>query len=159
MFSDKAGNVVIISGNNKLKTNYISRAIDSGMNVLADKPLAINEDGFRSLENAFAKAKEKNVVLYDIMTERYNIYYVLQRALSQDTSFFGSLEKGTPDNPAIMQKSVHHFYNNRKSSPWAAWVLSVKRANAITALCSSSARLTYCSNKTNSACSSTSKSR
>ena len=49
--------------------------------------------------------------------------------------------------------------NNRKSSPWAAWVLSVKRANAITALCSSSARLTYCSNKTNSACSSTSKSR
>lgn len=129
MFSEKAGNVVIISGNNKLKTNYISRAIDSGMNVLADKPLAIDQDGFRSLENAFAKAKEKNVVLYDIMTERYNIYYVLQRALSQDTAFFGSLEKGTPDNPAVMQESVHHFYKNVSGKPLVrpAWFFDVEQ--------------------------------
>ena len=117
MFSDKAGNVVIISGNNKLKTNYISRSIDSGLNVLADKPLAINQEGFKSLETAFSKAKDKNVVLYDIMTERFNIYYILQRALSQDTAFFGQLEKGTPDNPAVMQQSVHHFYKNVSGKP------------------------------------------
>jgi predicted dehydrogenase len=129
MFNEKAGNVVIISGNNKLKTNYISRAIDSGMNVLADKPLAINRNGFESLENAFAKAEEKNVVLYDIMTERYNIYYVLQRALSQDTSFFGSLEKGTIDNPAVIQESVHHFYKNVSSKPLVrpAWFFDIEQ--------------------------------
>ena len=117
MFSDKAGNVVIISGNNKLKTNYISRSIDSGMNVLADKPLAIDQAGFSSLEESFKKAKEKKVLLYDIMTERFNIYYVLQRALSQDTSFFGQLEKGTPDNPAVMQESAHYFYKNVSGKP------------------------------------------
>jgi predicted dehydrogenase len=129
MFNEKAGNVVIISGNNKLKTNYISRAIDSGMNVLADKPLAINRNGFESLENAFAKAEEKNVVLYDIMTERYNIYYVLQRALSQDTSFFGSLEKGTIDNPAVIQESVHHFYKNVSGKPLVrpAWFFDIEQ--------------------------------
>ena len=48
---------------------------------------------------------------------------------------------------------------SRRSSPFAACVLSVNRVKAMTALCRSSARLTYCSNKTNSACSSTSKSR
>lgn len=117
MFSDKAGNVVIISGNNKLKSNYISRVIDSGMNVLADKPLAIDIEGFKSLEAAFSKAKEMNVLLYDIMTERYNIYYILQRALSQDTTFFGQLEKGTLDNPAVMQQSVHHFFKNVSGKP------------------------------------------
>jgi predicted dehydrogenase len=129
MFSEKAGNVVIISGNNRLKTNYISRAIDSGMNVLADKPLAIDRNGFKSLENAFAKAKEKNAVLYDIMTERYNIYYVLQRALSQDTSFFGSLENGTLDNPAVIQESVHHFYKNVSGKPLVrpAWFFDIEQ--------------------------------
>ncbi len=127
MFSDKAGNVVIISGNNKLKTNYISRSIDSGMNVLADKPLAIDQAGFRSLEESFIKAKEKKVLLYDIMTERFNIYYVLQRALSQDTAFFGQLEKGTKDNPAVIQESVHHFYKNVSGKPLVrpAWFFDV----------------------------------
>ncbi|MFA6945186.1 MAG: putative oxidoreductase C-terminal domain-containing protein [Pedobacter sp.] len=129
MFSDKAGNVVIISGNNKSKTNYISRSIDSGLNVLADKPLAIDQEGFKSLEASFSKAKEKNVLLYDIMTERFNIYYVLQRALSQDTAFFGQLEMGTPGNPAVMQESVHHFYKNVSGKPLVrpAWFFDVEQ--------------------------------
>lgn len=129
MFSDKAGNVVIISGNNKLKTNYISRSIDSGLNILADKPLAIDQDGFKSLEKAFTAASEKNVLLYDIMTERFNIYYVLQRALSQDTTFFGVLEKGTPEQPAVEQRSVHHFYKNVSGKPLVrpAWFFDVEQ--------------------------------
>ena len=117
MFSEKAGNVVIISGNNKSKTEYISRSIDSGLNVLADKPLAIDHEGFKALENAFSTAKEKKVLLYDIMTERYNIYYVLQRELSQDTALFGKLEKGSPENPAVMQESVHYFFKNVSGKP------------------------------------------
>jgi len=129
MFSEKAGNVVIISGNNKSKSSYISRSIDSGLNVLADKPLAIDQQGFISLEKAFAVSKEKKVLLYDIMTERFNIYYVLQRALSQDTAFFGQLEKGTPDNPAVMQESVHHFYKNVSGKPLVrpAWFFDVEQ--------------------------------
>jgi len=129
MFSEKAGNVVIISGNNKSKSSYISRSIDSGLNVLADKPLAIDQAGFKSLEKAFAASKDKKVLLYDIMTERFNIYYVLQRALSQDTAFFGQLESGTVDNPAVMQESVHHFYKNVSGKPLVrpAWFFDIEQ--------------------------------
>jgi predicted dehydrogenase len=129
MFSEKAGNVVILSGNNKSKSSYISRSIDSGLNVLADKPLAIDQEGFNSLEKAFTSSKDKKVLLYDIMTERFNIYYVIQRALSQDTLFFGKLEKGTPDNPAVMQESVHHFYKNVSGKPLVrpAWFFDIEQ--------------------------------
>ena len=129
MFSEKAGNVVIISGNNKSKSSYISRSIDSGLNVLADKPLAIDQAGFKSLEKAFLASKDKKVLLYDIMTERFNIYYVIQRALSQDTAFFGQLEKGTLDNPAVMQESVHHFYKNVSGKPLVrpAWFFDIEQ--------------------------------
>jgi len=129
MFSEKAGNVVIISGNNRSKSSYISRSIDSSLNVLADKPLAIDQQGFNSLEKAFTVSKEKKVLLYDIMTERFNIYYVLQRALSQDTLFFGELEKGTTDNPAVMQESVHHFYKNVSGKPLVrpAWFFDIEQ--------------------------------
>ncbi len=129
MFSEKAGNVVIISGNNKSKSKYITMAIDSGLNVLADKPLAIDNEGFKSLEKAFSTAKDKNVLLYDIMTERYNIYYMLQREMSQDTELFGKLEKGTTDNPAVRKESVHHFYKNVSGKPLTrpAWFFDVEQ--------------------------------
>ena len=39
MLADRAGNVVVISGNNARKTEYIVRSIDAGLNVLADKPM------------------------------------------------------------------------------------------------------------------------
>ncbi len=129
MFKDKAGNVVIISGNNKRKSKYIKMAIDSGMNVLADKPLAIDQESFRSLENVFEKAEKNNVLLYDIMTERYNIYYMLQRELSQDAALFGTLEKGSLENPGIMQQSVHHFYKNVSGKPLVrpVWFFDVEQ--------------------------------
>jgi len=129
MFSEKAGNVVIISGNNKSKSKYITMAIDSGLNVLADKPLAIDNEGFKSLETAFTTAKNNKVLLYDIMTERYNIYYMLQREISQDTELFGVLEKGSLDNPAVMQESVHHFYKNVSGKPLTrpAWFFDVEQ--------------------------------
>ena len=129
MFSEKAGNVVIISGNNKSKSKYITMAIDSGLNVLADKPLAIDNEGFKSLEKAFETAKDKNVLLYDIMTERYNIYYMLQREMSQDTELFGNLEKGSLDNPAVRKESVHHFYKNVSGKPLTrpVWFFDVEQ--------------------------------
>jgi predicted dehydrogenase len=104
-------------------------AIDSGLNVLADKPLAIDNVGFKSLERAFAVAEDKKVLLYDIMTERYNIYYMLQRELSQDQELFGQLERGSLQNPAVMQESVHHFYKNVSGKPLTrpAWFYDVEQ--------------------------------
>jgi predicted dehydrogenase len=47
--------------------------------------------------------------LYDIMTERFEITTMLQRALSQQPKLFGQLELGTPENPSITKISVHNF--------------------------------------------------
>lgn len=110
MLSDKKGSVVVLAGNNQKKTDYISKSINAGFHVLADKPMAIDEKSFAVLEQAFATAKEKDLLLYDIMTERYEITTMLQREFSLIPEVFGTLEKGTVDNPAVTKESVHHFY-------------------------------------------------
>ncbi len=110
MINERKGNVVVLAGNNQLKTSYILNAVQNGFHVFADKPMVINKDGFEQLKKAFEIAKQKKLQLYDIMTERYEITTMLQRALSMDPSVFGSLEKGSPDNPSVTKESVHHFY-------------------------------------------------
>jgi predicted dehydrogenase len=109
MLSEKAGNVVVLAGNNRKKAEYIQKSVDAGLNVLSDKPMIISPDDFPLLEKAFATAKEKGVLLYDIMTERYEVTTALQKMLSQQQDLFGTLKKGTPESPAVTKESVHHF--------------------------------------------------
>ncbi|MFN5760785.1 MAG: oxidoreductase, partial [Sphingobacteriales bacterium] len=71
MLTEKNGNVVMLSGNNQKKTEYILNSIRSGFHVYADKPMVIQPTSFSLLEKAFQEAKKNNVLLYDIMTERY----------------------------------------------------------------------------------------
>jgi len=109
MIAEKPGNVVVLSGNNARKTDYIAKSIEAGLHVLADKPMAITPADFERLKSAFALAEQKGVLLYDIMTERFEISSMLQRELSRDVELFGELQKGSPDQPAITKESVHHF--------------------------------------------------
>ena len=129
MLSEKPGNVVVISGNNAQKTHYIQSCIDAGLNVLADKPMAIKPADFQRLQKLFPLAEKKGVLLYDIMTERYEISTILQRELSQTPALFGNLEKGTPDNPAITKESVHHFFKFVSGAPLIrpAWFFDVEQ--------------------------------
>jgi len=101
--------VVVISGNNRRKTEYIMRAVETGVHTLADKPMAIDAAGFAALEEAFALARAKNVLLYDIMTERHEITTILQREFSRIPAIFGELDCGTVDDPAVTKESVHCF--------------------------------------------------
>jgi predicted dehydrogenase len=110
MIAEKKGNVVVLAGNNRLKTNYILESVRNGFNVFADKPMAVDTKGFEQLKLAFTEAKKKGVQLYDIMTERFEITTQLQRAFSMETELFGNLEKGTPEDPSVTKISVHHFY-------------------------------------------------
>ncbi|MBO9592067.1 MAG: oxidoreductase [Niabella sp.] len=110
MIAEKKGNVVVMSGNNQKKAEYVLNTVDAGLNVLADKPMAIDKAGFELVKTAFAKAAEKKVLLYDIMTERFEINTLLQREFSQIKEVFGDLEKGTPENPAVTKESVHYLY-------------------------------------------------
>jgi predicted dehydrogenase len=112
MIAEKKGNVVVLAGNNQKKTDYISRSLEAGLNVLADKPMVINSEGFETLKKAFETAKQKDLVLYDIMTERFEITSILQRELAMIPEIFGTLDTGTVDHPAVEMVSDHNFYKN-----------------------------------------------
>jgi predicted dehydrogenase len=117
MLSEKKGNLVIISGNNSRKGDYILKSVQAGYNVLSDKPIAINPGDFEKIKQAFAEAEKRGVLLYDIMTERYEITTILQRELSKVVAVFGELEKGTPDKPSITKESVHHYFKYVSGKP------------------------------------------
>jgi predicted dehydrogenase len=110
MLSEKPGNVVVLAGNNRKKTEYILKSLNAGINVLADKPMAIDKNDFEMLLKAFDVAEEKNLLLYDIMTERYEITTMLQRELSMLSAVFGTLETGSLEDPAVIKESVHHLF-------------------------------------------------
>jgi quercetin dioxygenase-like cupin family protein len=110
MLADKTGNTVVLSGNNLKKADYILRSLQSGFNVLADKPMAIDSKGFALLGQAFPIAAKNNLELYDIMTERFEITTILQKELSMQPEVFGKLESGSAEDPAVVKESVHHFY-------------------------------------------------
>lgn len=109
MLRERPGNVVVISGNNAKKSKYILACVKAGLNVLADKPMAITPDDFKRIEEAYQVAAGKKLVLLDIMTERHEITTLLQKELSRFPQVFGELAKGTPSNPAVTKESVHHF--------------------------------------------------
>ena len=117
MLQEKPGNVVVISGNNAKKTEYILKSAEAGLNVLADKPMVISPDQFNDLVEAFRIAGENHTLLYDIMTERYEITTILQKQLSLIPEIFGKLEVGTPEKPAVTKESVHHFFKYVSGKP------------------------------------------
>ena len=110
MIEEKKGNVVILAGNNREKTNYIAKSINAGYNVLSDKPMAIDKAGFRLLEATYDSARSHDVYLYDVMTERYDIINTLTRELVNSKELFGELQDGTVEEPAIVMENVHHFF-------------------------------------------------
>ncbi|MFL6208670.1 MAG: putative oxidoreductase C-terminal domain-containing protein [Pyrinomonadaceae bacterium] len=117
MLVEKPGNVAIIVSNNRRKIDYIDASLNAGLSVLADKPMCIDVAGFAKLKAAFQTAAAKGVLLYDIMTERYEITTMLQRALVNDPAVFGRLQKGTPDEPAVTKESVHHLFKYVSGRP------------------------------------------
>lgn len=117
MFEEKKGNVIVLSGNNRLKTDYIKRSVDAGLNVLADKPMAINSANFDKLVAAFDAASRQKVLLYDIMTERSEITNILQKELMHDSTLFGSIKKGSEKDPSFVIESIHYFAKNVSGKP------------------------------------------
>lgn len=129
MLSQKRGNVVILAGDNKKKTEYILESVKAGYNVLSDKPMAICEEDFELLSQAYETAASKGLVIYELMTERYDILNIVEKRIIADTSLFGTLMPGTKENPAVTLESVHHFYKEISGKPLVrpAWYYDVSR--------------------------------
>ncbi len=129
MLLERPGNVVVLSGNNARKTEYILRSVEAGLNVYADKPMVITPGAYPLLVSAFDTARSRGLLLYDIMTERFEITALLQRELAALPWLFGTLDPGTPDDPSLVQESVHRFYKKVAGRPLIrpAWSFDVSQ--------------------------------
>ncbi|MCI0460299.1 MAG: hypothetical protein L0Z62_25380 [Gemmataceae bacterium] len=115
--SERPGNVVVLSGRNRHKIDYLLAAVRAGLNVLADKPWLIRADDLPRLEQALTLAESKGLVAYDIMTERHEITSILQRELVNDPDLFGSPVPGTEQEPGVFMESVHYLAKTVAGAP------------------------------------------
>ena len=109
MLRERPGNVVVFSGRNGSKIERVAASVKAGLNVLADKPWILKSADLGRLEETLAEADRSGVVAYDIMTERFEVTSILQRALVNDPAVFGEMLKGTEDDPAVYMESVHYL--------------------------------------------------
>jgi len=117
VLADKPGNVVVLAGNNRKKAEYIKKCAEAGLNVLSDKPMCVNKEGYGLLLEAFELAQKNGVLVYDIMTERFEITTILQKELANMKEVFGDLQKGSVDEPAVVKESVHHLFKYVAGNP------------------------------------------
>ena len=129
LWRERPGNVVVLAGRNAAKIGYIEGAIAAGMNVLADKPWVMDPEDLPRLEAVLDEADRLGLVAYDIMTERYEITSILQRALVNDAEVFGQPEAGTPENPGVFMESVHYLKKLVAGVPLRrpAWFFDVRQ--------------------------------
>lgn len=127
MLQERPGNAVIISGRNRPKIDRIAGSVDAGLNVLGDKPWIIRSADLPKVERALDEAQAKQLVAYDIMTERYEIASILQRELVKDADVFGNLIAGSDSEPGISAKSAHHLMKVVAGAPLRrpAWFFDV----------------------------------
>ena len=123
------GNVVVLSGRNEKKIDYIMEALQDGQNVLADKPWIIEAENFSRLEAALNLAGEKGLIAYDCMTQRFDKAYQLQRELVGDRDIFGEPVPGTPDAPSVRMENLHALLKVGSAGPnrRPAWYFDIRQ--------------------------------
>ncbi len=128
MLRERPGNAVILSGRNRPKIDRLAQSVGAGLHVLADKPWILTSADLPKLEAVLAEADRTGVVAYDVMTERFEIITILQRALVNDTAVFGEIVKGTAGDPGVYMESVHHLMKVVSGAPniRPAWFFDVK---------------------------------
>jgi predicted dehydrogenase len=92
-------------------------AIGNGLNVLADKPWIIDAADFQKLEELYQEAALREVLLWDVLTERQEITQRLLRELVCTPELFGEWQAGTPEYPALTIESTHYLKKNVAGMP------------------------------------------
>jgi len=127
MLHERLGNVVILAGRNRQKIDRILAAVETGMNVLADKPWIISPEDLPKLQATLDTADANRVIAYDIMTERYEITSIIQQELVNDPEIFGDICVGTEDEPGVFMESVHYLLKTVSGVPLRrpAWFFDI----------------------------------
>lgn len=100
---ERPGNTAVIAGRNKPKIDLILAAIETGLNVLADKPWIIDAADFPKLERARIESERRGLVAWTMMTERHDTSNRIQLELVDTPEIFG----GWTGDPALSLESVH----------------------------------------------------
>ncbi|MBL1408652.1 putative oxidoreductase C-terminal domain-containing protein [Sphingobacterium faecale] len=109
------GNVVVLAGDNQRKIEFISQSLEKGKDVFADKPLVINTKGYDKLERLLTSSSTTPLI-FDIMTERYDVKNLIVKSLLNDTQFSGGINKDESGH-AIKFNSTHHFIKDVSGKP------------------------------------------
>ena len=114
---EQPGNAVVIAGRNRPKIDLILAAVSNACHVLADKPWVIDAEGFEQLTEVFRQADIRDVLAWDMMTERFDIATALQRDLIQDAEIFGNFVAGTAEDPALTLDATHYLLKTVAGEP------------------------------------------
>lgn len=106
---EQPGNTVVLSGRNKPKVDLMQVAVANNLHVLADKPWVIESGDFPKLERLLAEADARELLVWDIMTERQEATTRLQREFIRDPDIFGGWQAGSATSPGFVLESVHHL--------------------------------------------------
>lgn len=117
---EKNGDIVVLTGKNDTRMEYIDRLNRAGFAVLADKPWVISENALPHLESAMQADRPLTL---DIMTERYEITTLLQKLFIEQPDVFGKIRIDPDGSPSIIKESVHHLYKTVNNAllirpPW-----------------------------------------
>ncbi len=114
---EQPGNAVVIAGRNRPKIDLILAAVSNACHVLADKPWVIDAEGFERLAEVFRQADIRDVLAWDMMTERFDIATALQRDLMRDADIFGNFVAGTAEDPALTLEATHYLLKSVAGEP------------------------------------------
>lgn len=102
MIRERQGDIAIIAGKNRRKAANAAALAQSGIHVLADKPMVIHPEGLVPLREALSAP----VAVLDMMTCREDGYLRLQRELLADPGILGGLESVYVESTHCLSKTV-----------------------------------------------------
>lgn len=114
---EQPGNTVVLSGRNRPKIDLMQLAVSNCLHVVADKPWIIDHRDFPKLEALFREAELRDALVWDVLTERFEVTNWLQRELTRDADLFGDWQVGTPAHPALWVRSVHFLKKTVNGQP------------------------------------------
>jgi predicted dehydrogenase len=114
LIEERKGDIVVMAGKNDAKMDAIERLSREGFFVLADKPWLIDADGLDQLRAAVAPQRP---LALDIMTERFEITTILQKAFMAAPEVFGEIRIDADGSPSVFKESVHHLYKIVNDQP------------------------------------------
>lgn len=114
LIAEKKGDIVVIAGKNDAKMEAIEELSRAGFFVIADKPWLIDEGGLPRLREA---VRDERPLALDIMTERFEISTILQKAFMAEKDVFGRIRIDADGSPSIFKESIHHLYKIVNDQP------------------------------------------